>query len=137
MTKSLQPSLGPMALESVAADSVQLHNSTQPVAPERNLVARREAWLQLPARALGRAGISQKAAALAMGRNEGWLSKALRGLEKLGWSDLGAIDDPQFWQELIALMADFHDAALGNNDQARADAELGRRVREIAGLLRG
>jgi DNA-binding Lrp family transcriptional regulator len=93
-------------------------------------------WGEIPAKALGRSGVSNKAAALAMGKSESWLSRALRGLEKLGWSDIGAIEDPAFWGELMQLMAEFHGIAFGHNEQARKDSEVGRRVREILELVR-
>jgi hypothetical protein len=93
-------------------------------------------WDEIPAKALGRSGISNKAAALAMGKSESWVSRALRGLEKLGWNDIGTIADPLFYQALCDLIADFYDVAVRDNAQARSDAEIGRRVREVMGLLK-
>lgn len=93
-------------------------------------------WNDLPAKALGRSGISNQSAAIDMGKSESWLSRALRGLEKLGWSDIGAIEDPAFWQELITLVAEFRGVAFGGNEQQRRDAEVGRRIREVLELVK-
>lgn len=126
MKASLQLNLPPAPLQS---DSRSFGPSET---PRKSL----KEWEEIPAKALGRSGISNKAAAIAMGKSESWLSRALRGIEKLGWSDIGAIEDPAFWHELLQLSAEFHDIAFGSNEQARKDAEVGRRVREVIGLLR-
>jgi len=78
-----------------------------------------------------RSGISQKAAAIAMGKSESWVSRALRGTEKLGWSDLGALEDPAFWQEVIQLAVEFWN--LGTTRAAHQEdvADLAQAVREL------
>lgn len=126
MSRTIQAPLPPMPLPNRSRTEAASET------PRKSL----KDWQELPARALGRAGVSNKAAALSMGKSESWLSRALRGLEKLGWSDIGQLDDPAFWAELLQLMAAFHDVSLGNNEQAQKDCELGRKVREVAGLLR-
>lgn len=121
MKNSMQRALGPMELQSVTPGDAPSETSRKSL----------KDWNEIPARALGRAGLSQKAAAIAMDKSESWLSRALKGLEKLGWSDIGMIDDPAFWGELLQMMAEYHDVAFGANEQARADADVGRRVREL------
>jgi hypothetical protein len=118
---TLQQNLPPMELQTPSRADASAET------PRKSL----KDWNEIPARALGRAGLSQKAAAIAMDKSESWLSRALKGLEKLGWCDVGMIDDPAFWAELLQLMAEYHGVAFGGNEQARADADVGRRVREL------
>jgi hypothetical protein len=96
--------------------------------------ALKDAWQAIPGRALQQSRISTKAAAIAMGKSESWVSRALRGIEKLGWRDVGAIDDPAFWDEVINLMVEYHEAAFGAPEDA--DAEIGRRVRRLLRVVR-
>lgn len=126
MPRSVQFNLPPAPLQSLSDADAGAESSRKSLTD----------WQDIPARALGRAGVSQKAAALAMGKSESWLSRALKGLEKLGWSDIGAIEDPQFWSELLHLVADFHEASFGDNPHARRDAEVGRRIREALEMCR-
>lgn len=91
-------------------------------------------WQELPARALGRAGISQKQAAADMGITAGQLSSQLSGREHLSlWrmKDLPAA----FWNELIPMLAEWHDLSFGSNEQARQDSVLGAKVRAVVALL--
>ena len=94
-------------------------------------------WLDLVSSALGRAGISQKAAAIDMGIDPGLLSAQLTpGSGKhLSWLRLGKLSSA-FWNELIPMLAEWHDLSFGSNEQARQDAVLGAKARELCHLLR-
>lgn len=91
-------------------------------------------WQELPARALGRAGISHKHAAAEMGISPGQLSSQLSGREHLSlWrmKDLPA----GFWSELLPMLSEWYGLSFGDNAQARRDSVLGARVREVVALL--
>jgi hypothetical protein len=124
--RSVQLNLPPTQLQSLS--SADAAHET----PRKSL----KEWGDLPAEALRRAAVTQQAAAIDMLKSESWVSRALRGLEKLGWSDIGAIEDPRFWQELIELVAEFRGVSFGGNERDRLDAAIGRRVREVQELLR-
>lgn len=78
---------------------------------------------------LGRVGISQKAAAADLGVTESALSKQLAGLEHLSFARMRNLP-PEFWRELIALIADFHGICLNGTQQDTEDAQIGRCLRE-------
>jgi hypothetical protein len=116
MRTSVQHGFGPMELERVGTASPTLPNSVGD-------------WRLLVARALGRAGISQKAAAADLGLTPQALSRQLAGMEHLSFWRMYALS-PEFWRELVALICEFHDIAIGQTVQDRTDAEIGRLVRE-------
>lgn len=88
-----------------------------------------EGWRALVGRALGRAGLSQKHAAADIGLNEAQFSRQLAGIENLSFWKMHALP-PEFWQELVLLIVDFHGLALGGTEQDRRDVELGRTIRD-------
>lgn len=95
-------------------------------------------WLELVPRALGKAGISHKVAAAEMAIDPGLLSAQLGGApgKHLSWLRMGKL--PQaFWNELIPMLAEWHDLSFGTNERAREDAVLGAKARELFQLLRG
>lgn len=81
------------------------------------------------ARAFGRASISQKAAAADLGVTPPALSKQLAGGEHLSFWRMQALP-PEFWQELIPLIVEYHGLTLGDTPQQRNYAEIGRLVTE-------
>lgn len=127
MRKSIQQTLGPMELKTVHRERLT------PV----NEVDQDREWLGLFARACGKAGLSLTAAAGSM----------LIGLPQLS-AQCSAIEDkhlsfrrmrrlpPEFWRELILLIAEFHDITLGGTQQDAEDAAIGRLVREAVNRCR-
>lgn len=85
----------------------------------------------LVVRALGRAGLSQKHAAAEMGLNEAQLSRQLAGVENLSLWKLHELP-PEFWQELLLMLAEYYEISLGQTPREREDGELGRAFRELA-----
>ena len=126
MSRTVQVGLGPMELNRVSASS----------APDQTAPMSVRDWQDLPARALGRAGISQKLAAACMGITPGQLSSQLSGREHLSLWRMQELPKP-FWNELIPLLAEWHSLSFGSNELARQDAVLGAKVREVVGLLVG
>ena len=61
-------------------------------------------------KALARAGISQKEAALTMAINEGQLTRQLKGQEHLSWQRLFKLPDA-FWCELLVVLAEMRGLA--------------------------
>lgn len=108
--------LGPMELDRVGTPT--------PTAPKSI-----GDWRGLVARALGRAGISQKAAAVDLGITPQALSKQLAGAEHLSLWRMHALP-PEFWREVIELMCEYHQICIGQTALERADMELGRAFRE-------
>jgi hypothetical protein len=98
--------------------------------------ARLQEWRDIPVKALRRSGLTVKAAAYAMDKSYSWTLRAFKGLERLGWVDVGLIDDPKFWEEVLELMAEYHDVVFGPRTQAETDAEIVRRVRQILRVVR-
>lgn len=90
-----------------------------------------ERWRSLVARALGRAGLSQKQAAAEMGISEAQLSRQLAGTENLSFWKMHTLP-PSFWEEVLTLIADYHDICLGQSQRDREDVALGREFRELA-----
>jgi hypothetical protein len=88
-------------------------------------------WLGLVGRALGRCGLSVKAAALTMEIDRPQLSRQLAGAphHHLSFRRMLRLG-PEFWQEIIPLIVEFHGLTLHDSPQERADAEIGRLVRE-------
>jgi hypothetical protein len=88
-------------------------------------------WLGLISRAFGRAGISHKAAAAEMEIDPGLLSAQLSGApgKHLSWLRLGKLP-PEFWQEVILLMCEYHEITIGQTVQERTDMEVGKLFRE-------
>lgn len=121
MSGSIQRALGPM--EVIAVDG----------APSTtvNAVDRGREWLGLVARALGKAGVSHKAAAADLAIDPGLFSAQLAGAEgkHLSFGRMRNLS-PAFWRELIVLIADFHGLPLGSTQQDVEDAAIGRLVRE-------
>lgn len=73
-------------------------------------------------KALVRAGISQKEAALTMDVNEGQLTRQLRGQEHLSWQRLFLLPD-KFFRELLIVLAEHRGIA-----SVRTQIEFERRV---------
>lgn len=121
MKSMLQRALGPM--EVIAVDG----------APSTtvNGVDRGREWLGLVARALGKAGVSHKAAAADLEIDPGLFSAQLSGAEgkHLSFGRMRNLP-PAFWRELIVLVADFHEIPIGGTQQDTEDAAIGRLVRE-------
>lgn len=97
-----------------------------------NDIDRERAWVALVGRALGRAMKSQKAAAGDLGIGEGLLSAQLACApnKHLSFRRMFYLG-PVFWRELVALICEFHDIAIGQSVQDRTDMEVGRLVREV------
>lgn len=121
MTRTIQRTLGPMEVMAVdAAPSTTV-----------NRVDRVREWIGLVPRALGKAGVSHKAAAAEMEIDPGLLSAQLGGAagKHLSFGRMGSLP-PEFWRELIVLIADFHNITIGGTQQDAEDAAIGRCVRE-------
>jgi hypothetical protein len=127
MRKRIQRTLGPM--EVIAVDGGP--------STTVNGVDRSAEWRGLVPRALGKAGVSHKAAAVDMAIDPGLLSAQLSGVpgKHLSWLRMGSLP-PAFWRELIVLIAEFHDITIGTTPRDTADAAVGRLVREIVGRCR-
>ena len=122
MRRSLQGTFGPMEVRPLDDGP----------STDVNEVDRRREWLGLVPLALGKAGISQKAAAVDMdGIDPGLLSAQLAGVpgKHLSWTRMGGLP-PAFWRELILLILDFHAITIGASQQDVDDAHIGRLVRE-------
>lgn len=116
MSRSVQQSLPPMALQKVEST---VSTVLKPI----------ENWRALVPRAFGRAGWTQKRAALEMGIPEPQLSRQLGGVEHLSFWRMHALPR-EFWYELVILIIDFYELQIGVSEQDRRDMELGRTVRE-------
>jgi hypothetical protein len=93
-------------------------------------------WLGLVTRAFGRAGISHKVAAAEMEIDPGLLSAQLSGApgKHLSWLRMGKLP-PEFWQELLTLLCEYHEICIGQSIQERTDAEIGKLIREAVGKV--
>jgi hypothetical protein len=91
-------------------------------------------WRALVCRALGRAGVSQKRAASDLGITEGQLSRQLSGAEHLSFWRMRSLP-PEFWQELLTLLCEYHEICIGQSIQERTDAEIGKLIREAVGKV--
>jgi hypothetical protein len=117
MNHMVNGTLGPMELDRVGM--------TAPTHPKSI-----GEWRGLVARALGRAGISQKAAAVDLEITPQALSKQLAGAEHLSFWRMHRLP-PEFWREVLALICEYHDITVGHSHQERADVEIGKLVREV------
>lgn len=138
MSATVQRALGPMeviSVEGVASPTVTKVDGTPSSTVTK--VDRSRDWLQLVSRALGKSGLSHKAAAAEMDIDRGLLSAQLTGVpgKHLSWSRMGALP-PEFWRELILLVLDFHDITIGTTQKDAEDAAIGRLVREAVGRCR-
>jgi hypothetical protein len=123
----------------MAKPSVRPSASTAPlqkVPRTESETARLQEWREIPVTALRRSGLTVKAAAYAMNKSYSWTLRAFKGLEKLGWVDVGLIDDPKFWDEVLELMAEYHTVVFGPRTEEETDAEIGRRVRQLLRVVR-
>lgn len=102
-------------------DKVENHVST----PLKSL----EGWRALVTLSIARIGWSQKRTALELGIPESQFSRQLSGVEHLSFWRMGSLP-PEFWQELIVLVCDFHEIAVTGCQAERQNAELGRLFRE-------
>ena len=118
MPKHHQLNLSPMELNALGTAS--------PTAPKSI-----GGWRALVSKSLGRAGLSQKAAASDLGITESALSKQLSGLEHLSfWRMLNL--GPEFWAEMVDMILEFHGRnAPGLTAQDQEDMRIGRLMREI------
>lgn len=116
MGATTQQTLGPMELQKVGDASPTVPNSIGD-------------WRSLVGRAFGRAAISQKVAAADLGITESALSKQLTGAEHLSFWRMHGLP-PEFWQELIPLIVEYHGLSLGDSPTQRNHAEIGRLVTE-------
>jgi len=66
-------------------------------------------WEEIPERAFDSARLERKATASDLGKSLSWFCRALKGVDKLGWSDLGVITDKTFWQEMVDMICLVHD----------------------------
>src|SRR4051812_48588358 len=108
MKRTLQRTLGPMELEKVQDGSRTIPKSVQE-------------WLGLITRAAGRRSIPSKNLARDMGISPQQLSTQLSGRdgEHVSFTRMRNLP-PEFWQELILLIADFHNITIGTTQR---DAE--------------
>ncbi len=99
--------------------------------PAVDRVARERDWLSLVPRALGKAGVSHKAAASDLEIDQGLLSAQLSGApnKHFSWRRMHSLP-PAFWQELVLLIIDFYDLQIGMTEIDRRDCELGRTIRQ-------
>jgi hypothetical protein len=88
-----------------------------------------ESWLGLVGKALVRIGWSQKRTALEIGVPETQFSRQLAGLEHLSFKRMFALP-PEFWAEILPLIAEYHGISVGVTKQEAEDAAIGRLVRE-------
>jgi hypothetical protein len=92
---------------------------------------REMAWLGLVGRALGRCGLSTKAAALTMEVDRPQLSRQLACVPHHHLSFRKMLRLPaDFWVEIIPLICEFHGISVGITKQEAEDAAVGRLVRE-------
>ena len=128
MPRTLQPTLGPM--EVIAVDQAQ-STVDQARSTTVNTVDRERDWLALVPRALGKAGVSHKAAASDLEIDRGLLSAQLSGApnKHLSWRRMWKLS-PEFWAEIIPLICDFHGITINGTRQDAEDAAIGRLVRE-------
>lgn len=114
---SVQPTLGPMELKALSSHVETAHNSLSD-------------WRIIIGRALGKSGLSQKRAASELGITEGQFSRQLAGVEHLSFWRMRNLP-PEFWRELIVLIAEFHHITIGGTQQDAEDARVGALVREV------
>lgn len=129
MPPRVQGNLPPMELNRVGESAPRFADAS-PTVPNRLAE-----WRALVCKSLGRAGLSQKAAAADLGVTESALSKQLAGAEHLSFWRMASLP-PEFWRELILQVAEFHDLTIGSTQQDAEDAAVGRLVREVVGRCR-
>jgi hypothetical protein len=140
MASSRQQTLGPMEVRSpdrarsTAVKSIDPAESTSVDSVDRG---RELQWLGLVARAFGRCGLTHKAAAITMDTDAGLLSAQLSGVpnKHLSFRRMHALP-PEFWRELILLILDFHEIAVGASQRDQDDAAIGRAIREVVARCR-
>lgn len=127
-TRSVQPTLGPMEMKRVHRERSTVNR--QRLTPV-NEVDRDREWLGLFPRALGKAGISMTAAAGTMLIGLPQLSAQCQPLDDkhLSFRRMRRLP-PEFWRELIVLIAEFHDITIGGTQQDAEDARVGALLRE-------
>lgn len=88
-------------------------------------------WLGLVPRALGKIGTAAGTAAGTLGISPQLFSAQCSAVEdkQLSYRRMRKLG-PDFWRELILLILDFHDIAIGATPQDQTDAQIGRLVRE-------
>lgn len=96
-----------------------------------NSVDREREWLGLVPRAFGRSGLTHKRAAAELEMDPALLSRQLAGAQNahLSFRKMWKLP-PEFWRELIVLLAEFHEITLGGTQQDAEDAAIGRLMRE-------
>lgn len=121
LRSSLQLNLPPAELEKVQK-------------PTEGCLKSLQTWKDLLIRATQRAGLSQKATASALGISEQQYSNQLAydGDAKRDHLSFWRMHQlpPEFWQELIALLIEYHDLVIGQSVEERRDLELGKLFRE-------
>lgn len=126
MRPTVQRNLPPMEVPSMDRSRTSMD---QPRSSAVQDVDRSGEWNELPGRALGKSGISRKAAAIESSCDPSLLSARLAGKKHLPWTQLGAFG-AEFARELVLLIIDFYDLQIGMTEQDRRDCELGRTVRQ-------
>lgn len=121
MTRIVQGALGPMELERVQSGSDTGLNSLQ-------------RWKDMVPTAMSRALRSGKRTAGDLGISEQQFSSQLAydGQDRRDHLSFWRMRNlpPEFWRELIVLIADFHNITIGGTQQDIEDAAIGRCVRE-------
>jgi hypothetical protein len=87
--------------------AVPRNKVTEAFAPEANpsVTARQSVkWEEIPEIAFDRARLERKRVADEIGKSNSWFCRALKGVQKLGWIDLGAIKDKEFWREMVEMI---------------------------------
>lgn len=102
MSPTVNGALGPLLLQNVSGSFAR---EAKPSETVRTIVK----WQEIPAVAFERARIRPKEIAGIFQKSASWVSRALRGLERLGWSDdLANVQDKQFWSEVVEMICAFH-----------------------------
>jgi hypothetical protein len=101
MDTSKQLRTGPLLLQRVSGSFA---HEAKPSETVRTNVK----WEDIPQLAIERARLEPKDVAGRMSKSRSWLSRALRGLEKLGWNDIGQVNDPEFYRWMVTLILEAH-----------------------------
>lgn len=129
MTTSRQLNLPVAPLQKVSGSFAE---KAKPAETARTIVK----WDDIPETAFDSARLQRKVVAAEMGKSKSWLSRALRGLEKLGWCDLAVINDKKFWTEVVVMILEYHGIEPpGASAQDLEDMRIGRAYREAHQLV--
>jgi hypothetical protein len=92
-------------------------------------------WRALVGQAIGRAGFSHKEIAATLDITQSAFSKQLSGLEHLSFWRMFSLP-PEFWQEMVTLICEFHGLQIGMTQQDQEDMAAGRAFREAVQRVR-